>query len=448
MSSDSSIAYKLPVLKPGEETTLEVCICIKTNEEKETRQKFETELEEMTKVDITKAYDDTKKYWRKYLKDHNSLQVEEMQEEIKNIYERTILLFPLLVNQKTGGISAGMEIDEEKTKCGRYSFCWPRDAIFITTAMDILKMEKDTEKFYRTFCKNTQSKNGKWEQRFYTDGTIAPCWGYQIDETAAIVHGVYQHYLVTKEESFLKENLKMCEKACEFLLKYIDDVFQETKKFELSYDLWEEKEGVHTYSLATIFSAFNAIINIYDILLPTFETNRLKQEKMRKQTLVFQNKVLEIKEYIIKNLYSTTKKSFIRNQDDEKMDISLLGLVTPFNVLTAKDKKILNTVERMNLTIRTYTGGYLRYEGDQYAGGNPWVIANLWMAHYCVQSGNIEEAKRCFKYVVKSATDLGFLGEQINNETMKPAWVIGLGWSHAMFVIVLQELLNLDKETK
>ena len=32
------------------------------------------------------------------------------------------------------------------------------------------------------------------------------------------------------------------------------------------------------------------------------------------------------------------------------------------------------------------------------------------------------------------------LGEQVDNSTLKPNWVIGLGWSHAMFIIVLEKL--------
>lgn len=41
-----------------------------------------------------------------------------------------------------------------------------------------------------------------WEQRFYTDGRLAPCWGYQIDETASVVYGVYDHYEKLKMKSF------------------------------------------------------------------------------------------------------------------------------------------------------------------------------------------------------------------------------------------------------
>ena len=33
----------------------------------------------------------------------------------------------------------------------------------------------------------------------------------------------------------------------------------------------------------------------------------------------------------------------------------------------------------------------------------------------------------------------GFI-KTLNNETLKPNWVIGLGWSHAMFIIVLEKL--------
>lgn len=438
MSSDSAIGYDLGVLKPKEEVVLEVCISVR-----ETGKKGKT----IGKIDVKKMYDDTKKYWEKYVKTHNTINLENIHtrysKKIEKIYNRTILLFPLLTNYTSGGISAGMEIDENKTKCGRYSYCWPRDAIFIADSMRILKMNKEVENFYSNFCKNTQSKNGMWEQRFYTDGTLAPCWGYQIDETASVIYGVYQYYKNSKKLEFLKDNLKMCEKAMEYLLKYTDDVLENTNKFVLSYDLWEENEGIHTYSMAAIFAAIESMMKIYEKVLPTFETNRLKQEKIRKQTVVLQKKALEVKEYIKSNLYDENKKSFVRNADG-KMDISILGLVTPFNVFTAKDKKMLNTIERMNMCIRTYTGGYLRYEGDTYAGGNPWVIANLWLADYFIEAGDKKKAKECFEFVVKTCTGHGFLGEQIDNATMKPAWVIGLGWSHAMFIIVLEKLLKMQ----
>ena len=108
-----------------------------------------------------------------------------------------------------------------------------------------------------------------------------------------------------------------------------------------------------------------------------------------------------------------------------------------------KEKNVINTVEKINMTLRTFTGGYVRYEGDTYMGGyNPWPIATCWMALYNLEAGNEKEAIENFKFVINSVSDNGLLGEQVNNDTMKPCWILGLTWSHAMFIIVLEELLN------
>ena len=103
---------------------------------------------------------------------------------------------------------------------------------------------------------------------------------------------------------------------------------------------------------------------------------------------------------------------------------------------------MINTVQKMEMTIRTYTGGFMRYENDTYVGGNPWVIATLWMALYYIEANKKEQALECFNFVLNTAGDNGFLAEQIDNVTLKPKWVIGLSWSHAMFIIVLQKLLE------
>ena len=384
------------------------------------------------------------------------------EERIFEIYKRTILLFPLLTNQETGGIIASPEVDEYFTKCGRYAYCWPRDAVFITKAMDILNMQKETEKFYKNFCKITQSKNGMWEQRFFTDGKLAPCWGYQIDETASVVYGVYEHYQYTKSEKFLKDNLKMCEKAVDFLKKYIyqwlklkdqsgDIVKEEIEKsfyaskdmIHISYDIWEMHEGIHLYSLASIYSAFECIMKMYKALdknVSEFDNNRLKEEKISKSEKELQYLQTEIKKFVNENMYEKETNSYLRNTEDKKMDISMLGAVEPFHMFEPKERKVLNTIEKINLSIRTYTGGYQRFEQDHYMNGNPWPIANLWMTLYYLDAGEKQKAKETFDFVVKTAGKHDFLGEQIDNNTLKPTWVIGLGWSHAMFIIVLERL--------
>lgn len=447
MSSDSSISYDLGVIKPNEKRIIEIYMLVQNQPEQ--MSELEKEIERIKKIDPQTEYIKTKNYWRKYLKAHDGLKLEDpknsYEEKIAEIYYRTILLFPLLYNQETGGMIAAPEIDEDRTKCGRYAYCWPRDAAYITKAMDILNMQKESEKFYKDFCKKTQSKNGMWEQRFFTDGNLAPCWGYQIDETASVVYGVYAHYEITKDDKFLKENLPMCEKAVDFLKRYIKDIFEDTKKYKETYDLWEMCEGIHLYSLASIYSAFSAILNIYKVLgknVSGFENNRLKDEKINKSKLEIIEFQTKIKKYINDNMYDEEKKSYVRNSKDKKMDISLLGAVIPFKVFTPKEKKVQNTIERINLSLRTYTGGFKRFEEDSYMNGNPWPIANMWMTLYYLESGEKKKAKETFDFVVKTAAAHNFLGEQVSNENLKTNWAIGLGWSHAMFILVLEKMIK------
>ena len=444
MTNNAGIIYDLKEIKPNEKVEIPIYIYVNDNSDKYRLPDIEKEFDKIVKQDYDQQIAKTKKYWRKYLKNHSNIEFEDniYENRIKNIYDRTILLYPLLTNLEFGGIAAAMEVDEKKSKCGRYAYTWPRDAVFITKAFDLLKMTKETEKFYKNFCKNTQSKNGMWEQRFFTDGRLAPSWGYQIDETASVIYGVYEHYLYTKEFKFLKDNFKMIEKATKYLIKYIDKIINGEQPEKISYDLWEMHEGISLYSLASIFASFEVMIKANELMLPEFTNNRLKQNELKNQNILLEEKLIQLKEYIVNNFYDENNKNYVRNLEDRRLDISIIGTVVPFNVFSPKEKKIENTVERINMALRTYTGGYLRFESDNYTQDRPWVITTLWMALYYLEIGKRKEAKECFDYVVRTQNQHGFLAEQINNEKMEPDWVIGLGWSHAMFVLVLDKMKN------
>lgn len=441
MSKDSSVAYDIGVLKPNDVKEIEICISVGKNENISI---IEDEIERLKKLDFEKEFKTVKTYWKNYIKEHNTLKIKkedsEYNKKIYDIYIRSILLFPLLTNKETGGMIAAPEVDENFNNCGRYAYCWPRDAVFITKAMDILKMTKETDRFYNVFCKKVQSKNGMFEQRFFTDGKLAPCWGYQIDETASIIYGVYEHYKEIKKSTFLKENLSMCEKANEFLMLYVDDILNNKNNIHVSYDLWEMCEGVHLYSLASIYSAFECMKKIYEA--SGSEKIKSKSEKISKIKKEINQLQIKIKKYIEEQLYDNEKNSYIRNVQDKKIDISLLGMVVPFGLYESKDNKIKNTVERIELSLRTYTGGYKRFEDDNYMKGNPWVISNLWMALYYIEAGERNKALESFDFVLKTVGKHNILSEQIDNETMKPNWVMGLGWSHAMFIIVIEKLFK------
>ena len=254
LSFNSGISYDIGVLKPNEEKRFTLFIMVnETNYEK-----LDEDIKRVRSLDVNELYNKTAEYWRNYVASHDKLKIlkSKLDDKIKEIYLRTILLYPLLQNSETGGISAGIEIDEYKTKCGRYSYCWPRDAIFICKAQDILGMEEETSKFYTNFCKMTQSEDGRWEQRFYTDGSLAPSWGYQIDETAGVIVGLYEHYLKIKDTDFLMKNVTMIHKAVDYLKLYVNDILSKEYKLPKSYDLWEEYEGYSLYALTNIYAAY------------------------------------------------------------------------------------------------------------------------------------------------------------------------------------------------
>lgn len=462
MTSDSGISYDIGNLKSGESKIFTLFILMSENQKFESQEELEKKIDKIRRSDVDKKLQEVSKYWKKYLQDHVKLNTNNMGNKIETIYKRSILLFPLLTNQKTGAIIAAPEIDESKKYSGGYAYCWPRDSVFITKALDFLGMERDATNFYLNFCKNTQSNNGMWEQRFYTNGNLAPCWGYQIDETASVVYGIYEHYKVINDIEFLKNSVKMCEMAIKFLCRYIENIlpieetdivkkeiqekysYKEKIENHLSYDLWEMDEGIHLYSLSSIYAAFNSFINIEEELQKNYNaTNRIKQEVILNRKVKLEKYKEEIKNYIIKNFYDDKQKILYRNLNDKKMDISILGSLVPFNVFLPNEKAIANTAQKINMTLRTYTGGYLRFEGDHYRGGNnPWVISTLWMALYYIEIDDVKYANECLNFVVNSASSNGLLSEQIDNSLMKPCWVLGLGWSHAMFIIVLNALMD------
>ena len=434
MSSNSAISYDLGSLKPGEEREFTLFIYMKENKGTKIEENIENSIDKIRKFEVDKKIDSIKKYWRKFVKEHINLDTSNFSEKLDLIYKRSILLFPLLINSETGGIIAAPEIDEERKVSGGYAYCWPRDAVFITKALDILGMCNEAKDFYIKFCKNTQSKNGMWEQRFYTNGNLAPCWGYQIDETASVVYGICEHYKFKKDIEFLKQSIKMCENAVEFLFKYIENLLEideedsvkkeielknkNTNKIEvhLSYDLWEMNEGVHLYSLASIFSAFDAMIYMDEELQKNNNSNRIKQEIVLNRKLKLEKYKHLIKKYITNNFYDEKQKIFYRNLTDKKMDISLLGIFVPFGLLSTSEKSAKNLAEKINMTLRTYTGGYLRFEGDNYYGGkNPWVISTLWMALYYIKADKKNKAMECLDFVVKTASENGLLAEQVDN---------------------------------
>ncbi len=370
-------------------------------------------------------YQDTKRYWENIINKCKKYKFKSKEEE--QIYIRSILTLLMYTNDKTGAIIAACEVDEGLTKCGRYGYVWPRDSAFITKAFNIVGLDVVSELFYKVFCKLTQFEDGRWEQRYYTDGNIAPCWGMQIDEMSCVVIGMIEQYLINKDQSYIVSVLPNIEKAIEFLLKSLDD-----NNFTVQcYDLWEMHEGKNLYTLASIYKAFA----MYAQNLPDANLVSLVKTKMEK-----------IKENILNGFWTENMQCFKRNLEDDILDISIISIVWPFDVLGSLNDKVIKTVEKIEERLKDHIGGIHRFEYDHYMNDNPWIICTLWLSMYYIKKykktfdiNDYDKAREYFDFATNHQSMHGFLAEQISKEDSKPLWVNGLAWSHAMYIICLEE---------
>ena len=123
MANDSGLSFNIGKLKPREIKEFELFIYINSNSEKYQFDDIKKDIEKLKKIDIKKELNETEKYWKNYVKEHDGLAVLSNKEkwqklitgkkqttkstlqkylEMKKIYARSILLFPLLSNNQQG----------------------------------------------------------------------------------------------------------------------------------------------------------------------------------------------------------------------------------------------------------------------------------------------------------------------------------------------------------
>ncbi len=454
MSPDGAMLWDLGRIPPGGEHSYTLYITFS-----KTLNELKILTEKIKLMTFQQLLFNTKQYWYDFLK---VLPVFKSGNSIADrLYERSLLLFRLMSDKSTGALLASPEIDEGFTQCGRYAYCWCRDAAFITWALDEAGLFSDAEKFY-DWAAHVQDLEGFWHQRYHMNGSVAPSWGLQIDETGSMLFGILKHYLYVKDLRFLERMWPSVVKAVSFLEGFIDG---DTGLPLPSFDIWEERMGEHTYSTAAVIAGIYSAAEIGELLGYSKESTdswRQIAQKMRESLeneLVDKEKGIFIKSVRTKlnpwgdetSAYTArirvNPKGFYREVTlvDPKTDISLLGVTVPFNVLRFDYPVVYNTVLEIEKKLHCIkSGGIYRYEDDSYAGGNPWIIAALWLALYYVEAGDIKKSREYFDWVLKCRTHLELLPEQVDKQDGKPCWVIPLTWSHAMYVLVYKKLADMN----
>jgi GH15 family glucan-1,4-alpha-glucosidase len=103
------------------------------------------------------------------------------------------------------------------------------------------------------------------------------------------------------------------------------------------------------------------------------------------------------------------------------------------------------TIESVERRLRLADGGVLRHEDDDYAGGNAWLISTLWLGLAERQAGDLDGLRASLEYALARQTPLGLLPEQVTRGG-DPAWVVPLGWSHAMLILAARPELAIVRD--
>ena len=240
-------------------------------------------------------------------------------------------------------------------------------------------------------------------------------------------------------------------RAAEFMVRYRHE---RTKLPQPSYDLWEERRGVHTFTVATVVAGLRAAANFAQAFGET--------ELAAKYFSVAD----EIKAAMRQHLFHRDLNRFAKMaspkpdggyQLDTTIDASLVALWY-FGVFAPDDPLVESTMQavRDRLWVNTSVGGLARYENDAYhqvehhdlqnVPGNPWFICTLWWAQYLIararRTEDLTSALSILQWVADHAVPSGVLAEQVNPYTDEPLSVSPLTWSHAAFITAALEYLE------
>lgn len=449
MRPDGALSWRIEQLAPGESVTIPLYIAAGRDEACSLAQ-----LEIAKSKECSEWVSETTAYWRHYLAAAAPSPIDDR--DMTDLYERSVLMFKLMADHQTGSIIAAPEFDETFSRCGGYSYCWGRDAAFITTALDKAGLGELSDRFY-AWTLTSQSPDGSWQQRHYHDGGLAPSWGLQIDEGASILWGMWQHYLEGGNMEFATQVWPAVQKGANFLAGFLDPA---TGLPNPSIDLWEEREASHTYSSAAVYGGLTAAASFAKLLGNDEAAELWSSAASRIATAILESSWNEESSSFYRGLNITVnqstyeeataagKETFIVELDkgyrkyklrhDPAIDISLLGVSIPFDAVSKDHEYMRRTADSIEAALTVPgVGGIKRYENDHYIGGNPWILTTLWLAHYRIQTGSLNEAKRLLQWAIEHRTETGLLPEQVDKETGATAWVVPLTWSHAMFVLAI-----------
>lgn len=306
----------------------------------------------------------------------------------------------ILANSGEGGrVVAAIDSDIMENNRSNYAYVWMRDAVLTATVLD----DKVDLAGFVPECDHDSFIWQKYHPLGHRGSTWHPWVGensfpYQMDETALLVSYCNR----TGQSVELAENW----------VGLLQEAIGEDGLPRPSWDLWEERFGIHFWTCATVAQAF-------------FDSGREQSGR-------------ELVEAMSEHFHPVEGR-IPRRLGDGVVDASVLAGCLWCQELRAKFlDQAVEMVERY-LLMDTNCRGVARYEGDYYCRvregypGNPWVICTMWLARAYWLQGRKDEADDLLVWCEDLASLSGMLSEQYHPDTREPLSVCPLTWSHAEY---------------
>ncbi|MFA6338654.1 MAG: glycoside hydrolase family 15 protein [Candidatus Paceibacterota bacterium] len=402
---------------------------------------------------LTTTYD----FWKAWIKKYN-FKFLKLSDEVVTLFKKSLFYIRAHADID-GGIIASGDGEIIRNDQDTYEYIWMRDASIAAMALDMAG-DSSVSKRYFEFCNSTIFDGGYFMHKYRPDKSLGSSWHpwiknnkmqlpIQEDETAIVIVALWKHYQVSRDLEFIEAIYNsLIKNSAMFLIQFRDI---KTGLPNPSYDLWEEKFGIHTYTCASVYAALKSAANFAQILGKESDQN------------LFNNVAEDIKDSILKYLYDEKKNIFCKSMIisdngeityDYTLDTSSIFGIYFFEVLPADDPRVTKNVKKVLETLQSKTVGVgvARYEGDKYFGSNDstpsnsWFITTLWIAQYYIaitkKESDLKKVREILEWASKYAQKSGVLSEQINPNTGEQLSVAPLTWSHAEFVVTTIKYLD------
>ncbi|MGQ0542824.1 MAG: glycoside hydrolase family 15 protein, partial [Blastocatellia bacterium] len=406
-----------------------------------------------------KYLDYTANYWRAWV-NKNETNLHGLSSKIVDLYKRSLLIVHTQLD-RDGAILAANDHDVTERATDHYSYLWTRDGAFVANSLDLAGFSHLTRKFFN-FCGKIVHKDGYFLQKYNADGTVASGWHaswdlhrkekvlpIQEDETALVLWSLWEHYDRYRDIEFAHRLYRKLILPCaEFMTTFRD---QKTGLPCPSWNLWEDRRGVHTFTCATVVAGLRAAARFAEL----FAENDRSEE--------YSTAANEIVVAMRSHLYSKEIGRFLRSlqdrgdgvlEPDTTVDASLFA-VFYLGCYDARDEMAKSTMAAVEKYLAA-DGGIARFQNDGYmrvsdkVTGNAWFICTLWLAEYYIAAAakkkDLEKALKLLEWTADRALPSGVLAEQINPLNGDHISVSPLTWSHSTFVATVLSYLKRSNE--